>query len=472
MALRAHIKGDPRHESPSRMLRCCLMLAALCFLCLAGRPAQAALWCGEPVCPGDIVTDPETLQANESGLAESIKLWAEKHFHMQTIPGLVEELKDMINVEVKNLGDNFVTVFNALTAAEKIVNKVRIDTTDAISDAEAKNTLLKAKLNNVVDHADMAPSEQFLCNLILVRQVVPVMTEFARIVSRVVTRGIDERYRCSTCDGNGPQYAGDLTRIKRGETVENGLKSGSILDGVAEENRSTETLPGLGPEGTDISADSLSRDMVYSMPPIKLVEKQVNGQSQMVKEFVPEKGNAAQQMWILARQYCYNVAGPRPTPPHGEAMDTADGKARRQRFDACVAQQDGFVKACGDRLAKLTRPDCANDDFKPFCDAAVQACDAAAEAHITLPPEYNDCGQGLSLYQAEYLSNILCGSTRSVQADGHNGATEPERVTSLVLCQLMSQAWERQIQEEDKSWMQAVQGMQESKDCYKGSGRN
>ncbi len=353
--------------------------------------------------------------------------------------------------------------------AQRLQATITTEAWQAALDASTENAVLEEKMKHLADHIMPPASEQFLCNLILARQGVPVMTEFARIISKVVAKGIDARSRSRGSDGNGPQYAMDAWNIKCGKYGADRPKTGNAIDGVPKACRAEETAPAIGYAGGDVSMDTLSREKVYTVPPVKEETMMINGKMETVADFFPDKNSKdyeAHRQWLMARQYCYNLAGPRLTPPRDEDLDTPAGKANFTLFTSCLSRQSAFVKACTDRLGKLTRPDCSTDDFKEFCDASIQACDAARESQIVLPPEFNNCQSGLSLYQAEYLSNALCGSTRRLQADTHGGEQDHKKVSTLLMCQIMREVSEKRQQEEDKAFVRAVQGMQNMKGCW------
>jgi hypothetical protein len=437
----------------------------------APTPALASKCCGGGLSTGDVVAP-----ATESGLKISEMLakaveWVKKNEFLKDIISWTSRIMQFLDNMIESLTNSIGDSARTQNAVREMKTETEVRAADAVIDSRARNAVDQKKLQYAADHAMPLPSEQFLCNLLLTRQVVPVMVEFARIISRVVNKGMDERYTSKTSDGTGPQYISDAWKLKCGKYGTNWPKTGTILDGAPEECREGPTTPTIGYADSDVSIEALSTDKSYVMPPIKDVEKTIDGVKLQVKDVVPDEGNEAQRGWIIARQYCYNLAGPRVTPPYGVNIDTPDGQTKFAKFTTCMARQSAFNKKCADRLGKLTRPDCSNDDFKVFCQASMQACDAAREANIALPPEYNNCADGLSLYQAEYLSNQLCGSTRRIQADKISGTTEPKAIRTLVMCKLMDNAWKKQIQEEESSFRKAVLGIQEMKDCWAGSGR-
>ncbi len=446
-------------------LRFLIVLTTLLFV-------FAAVW--NPPC-AYAVDDGDT---TNSSIENAITKWGV----LQEIAAFLEENEAWISMTngLTNVMNLFKDKMRALRAARgqgviKQLTAQRVQATmtteawNAVIDQSASNADLEQKMKHAAEHVLPPASEQFLCNLILARQGVPVMTEFARIISKMVAKGIDTRYRSKGSDGNGPQYAMDAWQIKCGKYGEDRPKTGNAIDGVPEECRAETTAPTIGYADGDVSVATLSREKVYTVPPVKEEAKVINGTVETVADFVLDKESGsyeAHRQWLMARQYCYNLAGPRLTPPRDEDLDRPAGKAKFVQFTSCLSRQSAFVKLCADRLGKLTRPDCSNDDFKEFCDASIQACDAAREAQIVLPPEFNNCKDGLSLYQAEYLSSALCGSTRRIQADTNGGVQDHKKVSTLLMCQIMRESLAKQQQEEDRTFIKALQGMQNMKGCW------
>ncbi|MFA6279417.1 MAG: hypothetical protein WC612_01310 [Bdellovibrionales bacterium] len=397
---------------------------------------------------------------------QEISNWLEENKAWISITNGVTKMMNLFRDLMRNFRVEHGQATIKLLTAQQLQARTTIEATQAMLDAGVRNQVEGQEIKHLAEHVMPPAAEQFLCNLILARQAVPVMTEFARIISKTVAKGIDVRYRSKGSDGNGPQYAMDAWNIKCGKYGENRPKTGNAIDGVPEACRAPVTAPTIGYADGDVSIDTLSREKVYTVPPIKDVDLMINGKLETVKDFFPEEGNEAHKQWLMARQYCYNLAGPRLTPPRDEDLDRPAGKAKFVQFLSCLSRQSAFVKTCADRLGKLTRPDCSNDDFKEFCDASVQACDAAREAQIVLPPDFNNCKDGLSLYQAEYLSSVLCGSTRRIQADTHGGVQDPKKVSTLLMCQIMRESLKKQWQNEDKVFTRAQQGMQNMKGCW------
>lgn len=447
---------------PKVVCRVLAVWAALFFIFILVLPLQSA----HAIKNGDTPISQTENSLTMAKVIEEVTAFFQEDGALASINTGFTTFMNTFQSSMKKLWDDHGKSTVAQTTAQRMQATMTTEAAQAVIDAGTNNMVLEVKAKHLAAHIMPPASEQFLCNLILARQAVPVMTEFARIISKTVAIGMDARYRSRGSDGNGPQYAMDAWQIKCGQYGDNRPKTGNSIDGVPVECRAETTAPTIGYADGHMSMDTLSRNKVYTVPPVKEVQKNINGKIETVADFFPEKGNEAHRQWLVARDYCYNIAGPRPSPPRDEDLDKPAGKAQFMQFTKCLSRQSAFVKLCADRLGKLTRPDCSNNDFKEFCEASVQACDAAREAQIVLPPEYNNCNDGLSFYQAEYLSSALCGSTRRIQAESHGGTQNHKKISTLVMCQVMRESLEKRQQDEDKVLRRAWQGMQSMKDCW------
>lgn len=394
--------------------------------------------------------------AEYEGFIEIATAWAK--FHQTWAEGMgIYKDREIASAKTFIFGTMLQSHIKTLLAQQKI-------------DAMASNTLLEQQLKNRMNQTNPLPSDQFLCNVLVARQAAPVMVEFSRMVSNIIRKGLDSTYRGPADNGSGPQFYSDIQRLRCGEIENNDLKVQHPIDGPREECSAEVSLADHTTADMDISFDTLSRDRIYQIPPVELVDHTINGRSVQVLTFVPERDNEIdaepQRRWIKASMYCYTLAGPRPTPPYGENMNSESGKRKRAQFDFCRAKQNNLIKQCTDRLAMLTRPNCNMEEMLPFCEVAEDACAAAREAKIDLGPAYNDCRHGLSLYELENISNEMCGSSRRFQTEGFAGASEQDKIRILATCSHLKGAWQDRLDEEDRAFAKASLGLRDIQDCF------
>lgn len=338
------------------------------------------------------------------------------------------------------------------------------------NDSYTKDTMLGDRMKAAMQTTMPPPTEQFLCNQISACQAPVAMGQFSRIVSRMIADGIALRYRDASDDGAGPAYARDQLANKQERGYFN------KLDGADQSLASPTTGSDSGLADADISVNSLALDAVLQVPPMKKMTKTFPSGRSM--EFIAPDVNAGstapndvaeKKAWIAAVDYCTRLAGPRPTPPTGKELDTPDGRVKRAQWEHCASLQNDFVQLCSDRVGMLSKPDCSNDDYKNICEAALQGCNAARDAQMSLPSGLRDCASGANQYQMEQLCNSMCESSRRYQAGATVGQRHDEMMADIAMCQLSSNIWQKRIALQEEVFKQAIDAMKNLDSCWKAT---
>jgi len=411
---------------------------------------------------GEIVMDIKAIQIEISNGLTSVAKAVEENALYVEIASMWTTLKGTFSglMDATKLLDT--TNSKALLSGKQASSEVEKRTAQFIADSKAKDVLIGEQMRNKVETMPPLPSEQWLCNVLLARQAPMAMVRFARMVSSIVGRGVDAVYRGPWSNGAGPEYYADFEESHKSMR--------NVIDGYDPDTAAPVNTVNESDADMDSSIDALSRDKTYIMPPVKLVDRTVNGQSIKVMTFEVDADRiddaAAQENWIKATRYCYTLAGPRPSPPPINTKDTEASRRKRAMYDSCRGRQAAFIKMCRDRIGSMTRPNCDLDEMKGFCDMAQDSCEAAAEAHIQLDPSFNNCRNGLSLYEFEKISNLMCGSGRRFQADGHTSVPQDQQIQVLSVCGHLASKWEEKIQNQDEAFMSAIEGMHSIQSCY------
>lgn len=411
------------------------------------------------ICPGDIAFDfPKIFTSLWEGMKSA---WAAVKKNsvliqliddgIRTITLWKEKLAEVLDLEkvmesLKMLGDN-------------ILARLEIKRMEARNAAYAHASATGVQFERALKQADPLASDQFLCNMLVARQAVPAGQEFADMVTLIIARGLDEGL---LAQGNGPLAAAYDYK----QNCED--RTGNPIDGASEKCAAPSAHPGTGTADFHMSYDTLSRDRVYTLPPAKLVDYTANGVTRKVLQFVPDPQDESQRRWLMAAQYCKTLAGPDPSGPQGQDVKKPKGLSENRQMHECRAKRMELMTKCAARLAKLTRPDCSNKDYDGFCQLAVDACAAAKDAQLNLGSAYQNCQNGLSLYQLENVSVRLCGSTRRLQSARLQGVSEPETVAVLAECKRLKQSWEEQLDIEEQSLRKASEGIINNKACFAG----
>jgi|GEM_PF-1878803 len=359
----------------------------------------------------------------------------------------------------------------AKTAAKIGLVKAEVKLGNAVVDAKVKDVLLETETKITTDTTAPQETEQFLCNKITACQGPVVMDEFARLVSKMVLEGLSMRYRGAGEDGNGPSYAYDDYSHHCGGNAA-GVNYGTQSGDYGEDCKASTDSPLTSNANSDISASSIDLQAVLQVP--TMVSKTYTTASGTVTLNVPdvnqgstsEEDVAEKNAWIAAVEYCAKIAGPRPTPPAGSEMDTPDGRTKANQWRHCAGMQDEFLKVCADRIGMLSRPDCADDNFKNICEASLHSCNAARDAQADLPQSFRNCAAGASLYQSEYLCNTMCESSRQHQAMSLAGAGHDLQLADQALCQTSSNVWKRKVAFEDQVFIESVASMESINECW------
>ena len=446
-------------DAKRRLMAClCLSLAVLSLSVLLTGPAQA-----RPLRDGDIVMNVKAIGEEIANSAKSVAEMVKENAAYKFVTSAWTSLSSLHTSLMDATGIRQTTNDKARLAAQSAAIEAEKREEIYKADAKTKNVLLQEQMRGTVNPIPTLPSDQFLCNVLLARQAPLELVKFARMFSSVIQRGVDATYRGPWSNGNGPEYYADFAKSHE--------EMANVIDGYDPATASPSNLPDVS-SSTDLdsSVDAISRDRTYIVPPVKLVDTTMNGQTVKVMTFVPDKTSerdwGAQDRWVKATRLCYNLAGPRPSPPPINTRDSEASRRKRAQYDTCRARQNTFIKQCADRIGAMTRPNCDIDEMKPFCEVAQDACEAAADAKIQLEPSFNDCRNGLSLYEFEKISNLMCGSTRRFQSEGFAGAPQDEQIRVLAVCGHLMSKWEERIQMEDEAFDLAVRGMRDIQDCY------
>ncbi len=355
------------------------------------------------------------------------------------------------------------------TAGSQGVVQAWTDIGQASADSELENKQLENNVKVAAETTKTPPSDQYLCNKIVSCQAEVLTRPFARQIARIVGEGVMMRYRGAKDDGAGVDYAVKEEGIRCGRYVSvDDLKFGSDVDGYSDDCLGPEMGPlDIGLKDADISSRILSGEVTLEVPPMKQETLKTAAGDVKISVPNPDKENAAQLFWMAAIQYCYQLAGPRPSPPHGRDMATPAGRVARAQWNHCASLQNAFIKQCADRVGNLSRPDCSVSELKPYCDELQKACYSAQNADFQPGSVASKCGKGYSLNQAVHdLCHPMCGSGRQEQSSAMGGATDPEMQKSRGSCQIVSDSGETRSLTEDMAFLAAVKSMKKLNECW------
>ncbi|MCL2468730.1 MAG: hypothetical protein FWF24_00640 [Alphaproteobacteria bacterium] len=437
-----------------------LLIGIFCLVLLAF-PGQAN---ARPLRNGDIIFDPtkfaqymmetgqQIVKMVEKGVeyAQSTALW--KMTKMALDKGF--DLFDDANDLAANV-DSFNTKVNANLEMTLAEDKSQTDTLDTMTQIEA---------DKVKETAEPPATDQYLCNMLTARSVEPHMRDFANMVAAIVKNGHRVIYRGPGDDGTGPQFTWDAMNLRAGRGELTKVPTFNPLDDPP--------LEWLAPSSDDVDIDidfgTLSR-YIFKLPKGEATTKIINGAPVNILEMKPE--GEAEIRWIKAYQYCLNLGGPRPSIPVSTRR-TDSYMQKDAKFKSCLSRQEVFIDQCAQRLGMLTRPNCDTEDegMTALCQIAKDGCAAATDAGLDLPPNFGDCGDGLSLFEIVYLDDKLCGAPRRGQSHTLSGANSSSISDTLYFCEELGGFLKNLVNQIDQDFLRALRGLSTVDECYAAIG--
>lgn len=463
-----------------RTVRFCLFLCFLAFAQLWGaREARASFYAACAAiatvpCPvidkAQITLNIAEMAMVSTGFAMQFGVLAEIIATLGAINVILNKYLSMEPVEEPNWTLAAVKDGAAAAATKKVLSNIITKATDATSDMTVENVILEKQTNILAETNPPLASEQYLCSKMVACQGPQVMQKYASGIAKVIADGISALYR--TSDGSGPYYSGKDKAFRCGDNA-GGLKFGRPSDGYEEECQALSSTSLTSLADADISVRTLYYDSPLQVP--HLTEKTYESSlGNTVKFNLPdlEEGStslsdlAEKKAWIGAVGYCIKMAGPRPQPPTGSMMDTPEGRRKRAKWNSCLSIQNEFVRRCADRVGMLSRPDCANEENKDICEAALHACNSARQTHMTLPASLRNCAAGMNLYEAITLCGEMCASNREAQAKVLTGASQARMMADTVLCELSQSVRKKYLENENAAYNNAVVGLGRLAQCW------
>lgn len=361
---------------------------------------------------------------------------------------------------------------NALGQEGLALTKQRL--TQIEMDTAAADAKLAADLKFVADYA--APKNEYLCKATLIHQLAATTEDFERGISRLALKAIESMYRGPIDDGSGPMYAFDEETLRCSAGFGNPVVDGydSSCSGLATTTVGEDTKRSF----IDDDLTPFSMDGAIPLEVSSFTSKAITlPDGKEITVSVPDPINDNQRMWIAGLYYCFQLAGPRPTPAWGEdKMTRPQGLVERARFDHALAMQSAMVKPCTDLLAYYTRPNLDDSASKALIDKQQKSC-VSAKGYIDghdLEVKFSNClspdFRGLSAYQAELLSHSMCKSEHHHISLIQAGATQPELINETIKCSAAWNTWQAKVAAKQGALVDAVTGIQGTKSNWMGIG--
>lgn len=260
-------------------------------------------------------------------------------------------------------------------------------------------------------------------------------------------------------DGTGPAYSGNVAYFRKTAGAVN--KADKPKDPKASRFADKEA-------DLDISAEILRASIhkePLEEPPMESKQTAPNVTVEVPKF---DDGIEGQRMFRYARDYCYNLAGPTPTPPQGPAAESDAGRTKWAVYTQCKAIKSQFVKQCMDRIAYLSRPNAKR--VPEVAAELVKQCKARMDQANLKPflKVFANCEKPFSPFQADYLAVTACVNPKYYQVLAASGRTPAQMMIDSDQCRDRIMDWELRLAQEDAKLNEAAQGILAVKDCWAG----
>ncbi len=449
------------------MKRWLLCLLALFMLGTAVAPA--------PVHAGTYVTFVVGVSELITTAWSYIKLAAEWASNLTVVKDVITVLSAMYDLWTelfKNSQKRLGYDIRAILYGDMVAAKVEEKIAQARVDAGVLNAFKGVAVGQAMKNA--VPKHEYLCKKMLTGGMSVSTQDFEKEVSRMAAEAINDRYRCPTCDGRGPDYIG-LESARRctqgyGNTLVDGAKT--TCEKTLDNNASL----------ADADISPIDGGQVYEMPAMSRQYYDSGSETEWwwyifddsSSFLVPNPSTDRQKLWVAAWDNIFLLAGPRPTPKHGAGMNTPVGKVQRAMFNHCAASQNALVKQCTDLLAYYTRPNCNQIETSEtswlwmkepnLCKGQQEKC-LAAKDMIDIAP-FSDCKEGLSPYEEDQIDQLLCKSSQHYVDMVQAGATYEKLEESSDLCESSWIKWRAAVDKKHANCTAAVNGMQSLESCW------
>jgi len=335
-----------------------------------------------------------------------------------------------------------------------VYSKVLRETTKQIIDGSAKDSINNAILKNSMSHITTR-NNFYLCRNVIAHQL-PLRGEMdMKATSNMIVGMVSSRYRCKTCDGNGPDYAVWESAARLGKNSPSSEKSDNIakfansIDGY-----DSKFVPN---EKSLVDADLLGNmeSMNISMPTI------IGGDND--KTYKPKTKEEA--AFMAGVNYLVHIAGARVTPLRDKNINTPNGMIQRAMFNHCAANENTLTKSCADKLALYTRPNCKQNP--KLCTEQNKVCEKLSIEYIGLSV-FDNCEHGLSPYEEALAEQLMCKSYNYYVHKEVAGSSFDNQVSSVDLCAASWDAFEELVEAISANCTASVAAMDSMKSCWSG----
>lgn len=402
------------------------------------------------------VVDVASNTAEASGVVLEGLAWANAYKTLVAIAAALGVFSGMLAAKLESLTGTIIKGTALEVGAQKAFTNIKGKMVDAVADSYTQDVFLKAQLRERVKNL---PSQGCGPQTVLAVQQFPLTIRgFEADVSRMVVSAIENTYRREMDDGAGPQAASDNYLIRCGN------KFASPVDHPEEcVDTTTVGTDGRTLANADLDISTIMGGQVLVLP--AFTEITVDE----IQYKVPDPQTTEEKFWMAGMLYCFNLIGPRPSPPWGEKMDPPDARTARALWHSCTAKQSSLIKPCADLLAYHTRPSASQTEL--IAEHKTR-CAAAESLGMTLPDNFEACEKGLSAYEIDYVTRSACKSPNFfVEMKNANGK-DPALMDSSIECSASWAFWQEENAAKIGAVVASVEGiMKDLQNCWRRAAR-
>ena len=465
-------------EGKRKPLFLALLFLGLLFTGTAGSPrqAQAQLWVSDPALQVAVTK----MQATQNlTLLDQIKNWAKDIALLGQVIQLFEFLNDQFSKFAKRVDDLL-----SISIIIKFLDDLMLTKLNILMHNDMKATIIasneQAQVAKTAGETLINPEANEACIHAVVNSGLSAMKPAEDIIVDIIRKAVANRYRGDKADGIGPQYVFDHTVL-----------TGCLADGTSPKVPFALKLKNAVdlPPGNCVDPDPNITNSLFGfttepmmVPPTEEIAKTSSGAPIMAPNY--KKGDAEAQ--IETKRFGAHLfldvllaAGPRPTPPPALAASTPGGMTAWAQWNHCAALENAYVLPIAAYMAKFTRPNCIpgadpNHLYDTVCKATQNLCKFAQNPttggklkDLNKSPAFKDCDtKGLSTYQMEYLSHLICLSLAGLLNEAGGGAPPATLTEHTDLCANSWSQWQTQLATERSAYIMGMVGLYELRDCW------
>jgi len=436
-----------------------LVLGALFGVALYSSPAHAVV----------ITTDPAVEKEEALTFSERWAKLTKEYGFLADLSELGIATADFLSSSLDDTSKKITLNARANVFGDSMLNDIMIKAADSENAVYMNAVKTKEDMKYAAEHASAGSGHS--CRALLLHELATTTEEFEDGITTMLMSAMQYMYRGGE-PGNNAQFAANLMdqRLKN--------KFGSIVDGYPAEYVDMTTK--IGPfersfVDADISPYMLDGSVTLEVPPVKnYTQTMANGQPFTYSVLEPEAGKPEQKAFVAAFNYCINLVGPRPSPPHGKDMFTAVGIVDADIFSQGLAIESGLDEQCSRLVAAYTRPN--KTQMSELVTAQNARCEAARKSsgvdgilsNKTIVERFGDCKLGLSPHQAQLLGHSVCKSLDHYSQLYISGALTPPLMKETMSCSASWNMWQKNVITQQGTLAEAVEGQMNVKKLWTG----